>query len=264
MPIRILPPEVASQIAAGEVVERHTTSKVTRAEDLFHISTLGFCGEALASIASVSRLSPTSRPVGALAAACLQVVGGHIGQVQPVGAPPGTTVRVEDLFYNVPARLKFLKRQSTERRLIDTLVTRYALAFLGVRFSLIQDGRPALQTSGDGDRRAVLAALYGVGIARQMLEMLTKDEPLRMSGFISPLSLTRSNRREMLFFLNRRPVQDIMLGSAMVHGLSHPVDGGALSHHSALSGDAPGIGGCEHHPTKADRPARGSRHSHSK
>jgi len=197
-------------------VERHATSKITRAEDLFRIATLGFRGEALASIASISRLTLTSRVAQATAGARLQVEGGHVGQVEVVGAPPGTTVRVENLFYNVPARLKFLKSPATERRLIDTLVTRYALAFAEVRFSLTQDGRPALQTSGDGDRRAVLAALYGVDIARQMLEVLAEEEGLHLSGFISPLSLTRSNRREMLFFVNRRPVQDAALGTAVV------------------------------------------------
>lgn len=268
MPIRILPPEVASQIAAGEVVERpasvvkelienaldaaarhivirveeagqrlievsddgcgippdevplaverHATSKITQAEDLFRISTLGFRGEALASIASVSRLTLTSRTEQATAGVRLQVEGGRAGALQPVGAPVGTTVRVENLFYNVPARLKFLKSQATERRLIDTLVTRYALAFPEVRFSLIQDGRPALQTSGDGDRRAVLAALYGVEIARQMLEVLAEDDEVQVTGFISPLSLSRSNRREMSFFVNRRPVQDAALSTAVV------------------------------------------------
>ncbi len=268
MPIRVLPPEVASQIAAGEVVERpasvvkelienaldagarqiviqveqagqrlievsddgcgippeevplaverHATSKITRAEDLFRISTLGFRGEALAAIASVSRLTLTSRTQQTMAGVRLQVEGGRAGALQPVGAPLGTSVRVEDLFYNVPARLKFLKSQATERRWIDTLVVRYALAFPEVRFSLIQDGRVALQTSGDGDRRAVLAVLYGVDIARQMLEVLAEDEGLQVTGFISPLSLTRSNRREMLFFVNRRPVQDAALSTAVV------------------------------------------------
>ncbi len=93
------------------------------------------------------------------------------GTVEPAGVPVGTVVRVEDLFYNVPARLKFLKQDATERQQIDGLVTRYALAYPDVRFQLFHDGRPVLQTSGKGNRREVLANLYGVETARQMIEV---------------------------------------------------------------------------------------------
>ena len=268
MPIRILAPEVASQIAAGEVVERpasvvkelvenafdagaqrinitvegsgrrlievaddgsgipaqelplaverHATSKVSSAADLVRITSLVFRGEALASIGSVARLTLTTRVRGSATGAQFRVMGGQTGELQPAGAPVGTLVRVEELFYNVPARLKFLKSDVTERRQIDTLVTRYALAFPHVRFQLRQDGRLSLQTSGDGDRRVVLAALYGLDTARQMLEVLAEDDNLQIRGFISPLSLTRSNRREILFFINRRPIQDVTLTSALV------------------------------------------------
>ncbi|HNT23260.1 MAG TPA: DNA mismatch repair endonuclease MutL [Anaerolineales bacterium] len=268
MPIHLLPSEVASQIAAGEVVERpasvikellenaldakasqvsihvegagkrlveiadngcgipaaelalalerHATSKLERADDLFRIATLGFRGEALASIGSVARLTLTSRPAAAEGGARLRVEGGHVGQLELVGAPVGTVVRVEDLFYNVPARLKFLKQDATERRHIDELVTRYALAYPHVRFHLHQDGRPALMTSGNGDRREVLATLYGVDIARQMLEVISEEDGLRVTGFISPTSLTRSNRREIIFFVNGRPVQDASLSAALM------------------------------------------------
>jgi len=270
MPIHTLPPEVASQIAAGEVVERpasvvkelienaldagarhvrvtvegagqklievaddgcgipadelalaverHATSKLSTAEDLFAIRTLGFRGEALASIGSVARLTLLSRPGGAPAAARLRVEGGIAGDVETVGAPAGTLVRVENLFYNVPARLKFLKAEMTERRAIDTLVARYALAYPHVRFSLQQEDRAALQTSGNGERREVLAALYGVELARQMLAVDVRDESVALSGFISPTSLTRSNRREITFFVNGRPVQDTALATALIQG----------------------------------------------
>ena len=268
MPIHVLSPDVSSQIAAGEVIERpasvvkellenaldsgarhitiitagagqrlvevgddgcgiqtdelslavarHATSKLSSAEDLFHITTLGFRGEALASIGSVARLTITSRPADGAVGARLRVEGGQVGAVEPVGAPVGTVVRVEDLFYNVPARLKFLKHDTTERRLMDTLVTRYALAYPTVRFHLQQEGRPALQTSGSGDRREVLATLYGVEVARQMIEVLAGDEILQLTGYISPPTLTRSNRREITFFVNGRPVQDSSLIAAVV------------------------------------------------
>ena len=211
MQIHLLPPEVASQIAAGEVVERpasvvkellenaldarakhitirvesagrrlievaddgsgipndqislavarHATSKLQSAEDLFHIATLGFRGEALASIGSVARLTLFSRAGDSELGAQLRVEAGQVGVVGVVGGSPGTVIRVEDLFYNVPARLKFLKSDSTEKRHIDELVTRYALAYPMVRFHLFQDSRPTLMTSGNGDRREVLAGL---------------------------------------------------------------------------------------------------------
>ena len=268
MPIHLLSPEVASQIAAGEVVERpasvvkellensldsgaqlitirvegagrrlvevsddgcgipaeelalaverHATSKLSSAAELFQIRTLGFRGEALASIGSVARLTITSRPAQAATGARLVVEGGLAAKVQTVGAPVGTLVRVEDLFYNVPARLKFLKQDATERRRIDELVTHYALAYPQVRFHLYQEGKPALLTSGNGNRREVLATLYGVEAGRQMLEVISEEDHLRVTGFISPTSLTRSNRREIIFFINGRPVQDTALIAALV------------------------------------------------
>ena len=268
MPIRLLSPEVASQIAAGEVIERpasvvkellensldagarsiaitieeagkklievvddgsgipstelelavsrHATSKLARADQLFSISTLGFRGEAMASIASVSRMTVTSRVQSEQEGARLRVEGGIAGGSTKVGTTMGTTVRVEDLFYNVPARLKFLKSDTTERRAADVLVTRYALAYPGKRFKLSDGKNVVLQTSGDGDRRAILAALYGVDVAKQMLEVMSEEEGLRLTGFISPTSLTRSNRREITFFINGRWVHDVSLSTALL------------------------------------------------
>ncbi len=268
MPIHLLPPDISSQIAAGEVIERpasvvkelmenaldaratsisitisdagrrlievadngsgiasdelalalarHATSKLARAEDLFHIETLGFRGEALASIASVSRLTITSKVASSNAGARLRVEGGRAGSVEAVGAPAGTVVRVEDLFYNVPARLKFLKTPVTERRAIDALLTRYALAYPGVRFRLDEDGRVTLQTSGDGDRRAILATLYGVEAAKQLLEIHAEEADIKLSGYISPVALTRSNRKDITIFVNGRWVQDTPLTTALL------------------------------------------------
>ncbi len=268
MPIRLLSPDVASQIAAGEVIERpasvvkellensldagarsvtiaveeagkklievaddgsgipsdelelavsrHATSKLVRSDELFSISTLGFRGEALASIGSVSRLTITSRVQNEKEGARLRVEGGTTGRLTKVGTTVGTTVRVEDLFFNVPARLKFLKSDTTERRATDSLVTRYALAYPEKRFKLSDGKNIVLQTSGDGDRRAILAALYGVDVAKQMLEIQAAEEGFKLTGFISPTSLTRSNRKEITFFINGRWVHDISLSTALL------------------------------------------------
>ena len=195
---------------------RHATSKLIQSEDLFHISTLGFRGEALASIGSVSHMTITSRVSSAREGARLKVDGGVAGKVEKVGAPVGTVLRVENLFYNVPARLKFLKADVTERRAIDALVTRYALAYPNVRFKVTDGKQVTLQTAGDGDRRAILAALYGVEVAKQMLEVMDAGDGLSLTGFISPTSLTRSNRKEITFFVNGRWVQEFSLTTALL------------------------------------------------
>ncbi len=270
MPIRILPPEVASQIAAGEVVERpasvvkelvenaldagaddiriivknagrglievsdngrgipaeeihltvtrHATSKLSQAEDLFSIETLGFRGEALASIASISRTSISSRSVDQELGASLVVEGGKMSEVQPFGGPVGTTVQVENLFFNVPARLKFLKTDQTERRVINKLLARYAIAYPAVRFRFVLEDFLILQTSGNGNRREVLSELYDPQSARQLLEVIYKDQKISLTGFISPTNLTRTNRREMYFFVNGRPVQEAALSAAVIKG----------------------------------------------
>lgn len=268
MTIQILPDEVASQIAAGEVVERpasvvkelvenaldagassinikvegagkklievsddgcgislgemrialarHATSKLRTADELFWITSLGFRGEALASIASVSRMTLSSRTKDEKAGARLVVEGGKERSFDSAGLIIGTTVRVENLFLTVPARLKFLKTDSTERTQIDNLVARYSLAYPSVRFQLEQDGRPVLITPGNGDRREVLANLYGVDLARQMIEVLLRDDGIELTGYISPISITRGTRRDMTFFVNGRWVQDTALSSALM------------------------------------------------
>lgn len=304
MPIRLLSPEVSSQIAAGEVVERpasvvkeltensldagaknisisiadagrtlvevtddgsgipanelelaasrHATSKLARSEDLFHIATLGFRGEALASIGSVSRMTITSRVKNAKEGARLKVEGGVPGKLEKVGAAVGTVVHIEDLFHNVPARLKFLKADATERRAIDSLVSRYALAYPNVRFKVIEGKQITLQTAGDGDRRAILATLYGVDVAKQMLEVMAEEDGLSLTGFISPTSLTRSNRREITFFVNGRWVQEISLATALLQAYHTLLMVGRYPLTALFLQIAPGDVDVNVHPAKAE------------
>ena len=304
MSIHILAPEVASQIAAGEVVERpasvvkelvensldagsskitisvkqagkrlievaddgsgieseelsltvsrHATSKLTTADDLFHIDTLGFRGEALASIGSVSHLTITSRYSESDLGAQLQVDGGILSAVVATGAPVGTVVRVEDLFYNLPARLKFLKKDVTERRHIEEFVTRYALAYPAVRFQLRQDDRITIQTSGSGDRREVLASLYSVELAQQMLEVLAEYEQLSVTGFTSAISHTRSNRREITLFVNGRWIQDSALVTAVVQAYHTYLMVGRYPQAALFLEIPPEMVDVNVHPTKAE------------
>ena len=213
-------------IPAAEVplaVERHATSKLQTKDDLFAIRTLGFRGEALASIGAVAHLELVSRPPDAAGGMRLRTEGGHVGKPEPVGAPHGTVVRVRDLFFNVPARQKFLKAEETERRRILSLVTRHALAYPHVRFNLEQEGRAAFASSGSGDRREVLAAVFGLDVAREMIGVPPAEgRGSRVEGFISPPAVHRSNRREVTLFVNGRWVQDAALTAAVVqayHGL---------------------------------------------
>jgi DNA mismatch repair protein MutL len=293
MSIQVLPPDVASQIAAGEVVERpasvvkelvensldagarnigivikeagkrlievsddgigiqsdelsltvsrHATSKLSTAEDLFHIRTLGFRGEALASIGSVSHLTITSRHNESEIGAQLRVDGGRSSGIERVGSPVGTAVRVEDLFFNVPARLKFLKKDITERRHIDEFVTRYALAYPAVRFQLRHDDRITVQTSGSGDRREVLAALYSVEIAQQMLEVLAEYEQLSIAGFTSSISQQTGDH----FFHQWALGPGCCTGNSSHQGVPYLLDGGAFPAGIFLPKDAAGNGRCQ-------------------
>lgn len=275
MAIRILPPEVASKIAAGEVVERpasvvkelvenaldaaarhitvelldggkrlirvsddgegipsdevelafhrYATSKLSRIEDLYHITTLGFRGEALAAIAAVSRLTLITRAVGEPMGTRLHLEAGRIMQREAVGAPQGTVVSVENLFYNVPARLKFLKQESTERGHVSALVSRYAMAYPHVRFVLMQGHQEVLHTTGSGDLHVVLNEVYGIETASQMIAIEPPEEPLRpdlppitVSGYVGLPSLNRSNRNQIALFVNGRWIQDVNLTYAVV------------------------------------------------
>jgi DNA mismatch repair protein MutL len=295
MSIRVLSPEVASRIAAGEVVERpasavkelvensldagadeirvevreggrrlvrvvdngvgipageaalaferHATSKLRNADDLERIATLGFRGEALASIASVAQVMLLTRHVDEEVGSQLRVEGGHLLSQEARGAPPGTVVTVENLFYNVPARLKFLRQPATEAGRIAETVQRFAMAFPERRFSLVSDGRLVFQSTGSGRLHDVLVKVWGLDVGRQLVSvgsiesdppsldsslrgsakqspaagypLSTGGETPHVAGYIGLPTLSRSNRNHILFFLNRRAIQDRSLAYAV-------------------------------------------------
>jgi DNA mismatch repair protein MutL len=273
MPIRLLPPEVAGKIAAGEVVERpasvikelvensidagatevrveireggqrlmrvadngcgiaedqvalafarHATSKLTGVEDLVRIGTLGFRGEALASIAAVSQVTLLTRPREQSVGQHLRIDGGHIVHQEGRGGPAGTVATVEHLFQNVPARLKFLRKPQTEAGHIHTVITHYALAYPGIRFSLTTDSRQTFQSSGNGKLYDVLIAVYGLEVAEKMLKIANgqalgdQSHGSSVSGYVSTPALHRANRRYITLFVNRRWIQDRSLTYAV-------------------------------------------------
>ena len=301
MSIHLLPPDVASKIAAGEVVERpanvvkelvensidagateirveireggrrllrisdngegirsaevamaferHATSKLTTFDDLSRIATFGFRGEALYSIAAVSQLTLTTRHRSEEFGSQLRLSGGVLEQQSRAGAPVGTVVNVEQLFFNVPARQKFLRAPAAEAGYIASVLQRFALTYPDRRFSLISEGRLLLQSTGSGSLFDVLVKVYGLENARQMVRIGPPDresdagssrtgdssaadiefmadvaqpgltvnpEEIGVAGYVSLPSLTRSNRSNIEIFVNHRAIEDRTLTQAVV------------------------------------------------
>lgn len=201
-------------IPAAEVelaFERHATSKLGSAEDLWRITTLGFRGEALPSIASVAQVICVTRAAGEELGTELRIAGGELQARQPRGCSAGTSITVRNLFYNTPVRREYLRSEAAELSAISAVVQQYALAYPEVRFSLLLEGRLALQTSGDGDLRGVVVELYGLEVARQLLPVEAgageDEQAVRVTGLVSPPGLTRGSRGYLHLFVNRRALQ---------------------------------------------------------
>ena len=209
-------------IPAAEVAlafRRHATSKLETADDLEAIATLGFRGEALSSIAAVSRTTCTTRHASETTGTRLRIDGGAIVSQTSVGRPSGTELIVEDLFYNVPARRKFMRSAQTEKRHIDSFITRYAVAYPRTAFTAVHDGREVLRTPGTGDPREVLLSIYGADLGSSLLaiaEEFTADQTIRVRGFVGPTTVHRANRGYITVFINGRWVEDLRLTYAII------------------------------------------------
>ena len=197
---------------------RHATSKLRRAEDLAAIGTLGFRGEALAAIAAVSRLDIFSRVRGADSGASLHLEGGVPGEVTAAGCPEGTTVCVRDLFYNTPARMKFMKKDSAEGAAAAAVVTQLALSHPEVSFKLLRDGQEVLHTPGDGQLLSAIYAALGRDFAKSLLEVDGGSGDVRASGFVSSPAAGHGTRARQLFFVNGRLVKSQLLTAAVEEG----------------------------------------------
>ena len=266
--IRILAPEVAARIAAGEVIERpvsvvrelldnaldsgatritvevegggltllrvtddgrgippeqvelaferHATSKITAVDDLRHVRTLGFRGEALPSVAAAADVEVVTRVATEPVGVQVTYVDARLVRRQAKAAPVGTSFSVRDLFERLPARRKFLGQPGSEQRQITTLVSQYALAYPDVAIALVVAGRPVLRTSGDGSIRYAFAAIHDATTAAAMLEVEQDDGACRVSGLASPPALHRGNRSGISVFVNGRWVQSRPLTYAIV------------------------------------------------
>ena len=194
---------------------RHATSKLRTAEDLAAIGTLGFRGEALAAISSVSRLDIFTRERGAQSGATLHLEGGVPGEVTDAGCPEGTSVIVRDLFYNTPARLKFMKRDSAEATAISGLVTHLALSHPDISFKLLKDGEEVLHTPGDGALKSAVYAALGREFTLSLVDVRGRDGDMAADGFVTRPLNGRGTRAMQTFFVNGRLVKSQLLTAAL-------------------------------------------------
>ena len=194
---------------------RHATSKISTAEDLGAISTMGFRGEALAAISAVSRIDLLTRAEGDEFGTSVRVEAGNIMEVTPAGGPQGTTMIVRDLFYNTPARMKFLKKDSVEGGYIAGAVQRQALGHPEIAFRFIRDGKPELSTPGDGKLMSAIYAAMGRAAAKEMVEVSASSGGVKISGFVGKPTANRGSRSFQHFFVNGRYVKSRMMASAL-------------------------------------------------
>lgn len=270
LPIRVLAPDVATKIAAGEVVERpasvakelienaidagarqlrieirdgglqlvrviddghgiapeeletafqrHATSKISSTDDLFSIATLGFRGEALPSIAAVADVTLVTRPADQLVGSFIRMRDGLLVEQGKRGCAAGTMISVQNLFSNVPARLKFLNGSVNEGSRVANVISQYAMAYPEIKFSLVNNGRLAFQSTGSGELRDVLAKVYSVDVAAAMLPVIVEGDTqydITIHGYVSPPNVTRATRAYLSFFVNGRWIRSRLLSYAI-------------------------------------------------
>ena len=202
---------------------RHATSKLRTEEDLAAIRTLGFRGEALAAIAAVSRVEIATCQAGSAEGASLMLEGGVPGEVCPEGVPQGTTIRVKDLFYNTPARLKFMKKDSAETAAVNGLLQHLALSRPDVSFRFIKDGTEALHTPGDGKLSSAIYAALGREFASSLLEISGSGGDIRVHGFVTKPLFGRGSRSMQILFVNGRFIKSQLLTAALEEGYRNQI-----------------------------------------
>lgn len=215
-----------SGIAAEDVETaflRHATSKIRSAEDLDGVQTLGFRGEALAAISSVSRMEVLTLAQGEDVGTALTLEGGEVTARGDAGCPQGTTMVVRDLFYNTPARMKFLKRDSSEAAQVAGVVQRAALSHPEISFRFIKDGKTELHTPGDNSLRSVVYHIFGRETAAGFLEVASEYEDIKVKGFLTKPAFSRGNRTLQHFFVNGRAIRSKVLTAALEEGYKNAI-----------------------------------------
>ena len=198
--------------------ERHATSKIREASDLETVTSMGFRGEALASIAAISHVELVSKTAENEIGKKVEVKGGDIINVEDAGCPQGSTITITDLFYNTPVRYKFLKKDFTEAGYIEDVVTRIALVHPEISIKLVNSGKVIIQTSGNGDMKSVIYSIYGKDVAENVIDVNYTYEDINITGVVGKPVIARSNRSNQLFFVNKRYIKDKLLTSAAEQG----------------------------------------------
>lgn len=200
---------------AHKCIIRHGTSKISSVEDIFAITSLGFRGEAVPSIAAVSHMQITTRQASDDFATHLILDGGEITAEDQAGAPVGTTMEVSDLFYNTPARRKFLKSERTESSKISEIVTKLALANPAIAFTFTNNGRTTMKTGGTGDLRETIANIYGANVARDIFAITADQDGISLEGYVGKPSVLKSNRNWQTCIVNHRIVHNPLMFKAI-------------------------------------------------
>lgn len=198
--------------------ERHATSKIRKAEDLETVTSMGFRGEALASVASISKITLTSKTPENEIGHKIEIEGGKIINKEETGCPKGTTIVITDLFFNTPVRYKFLKKDFTEAGYIEDVVTRISLVHPEIAIKLVNTGKTIIQTPGNNDSKSTIYSIYGKDIAENILDVDYNYEDIHVTGVIGKPAIARSNRSNQLFFVNKRYIKDKTLTSAAEQG----------------------------------------------
>ena len=194
--------------------ERHATSKIRKAEDLDVVTSMGFRGEALASIAAIANVEMTSKTENQETGYKIIVEAGNVLDKQEVGCQTGTSIIVKNLFFNTPVRYKFLKKDYTESGYVEDVVTRIALVNPNIAIKLINTGKTVIQTNGNGDIKSVIYSIYGKDVATGIMPVDYIYEDIQISGVIGKPEIARSNRANQLFFVNKRYIKDKALSAA--------------------------------------------------
>ncbi|WP_251547202.1 DNA mismatch repair endonuclease MutL [Limosilactobacillus caecicola] len=201
-----------------EAFKRHATSKITSRQDLFRVQTMGFRGEALPSIASVADVVMKTATGNEQSGTMIHLHGGQVAECTAAAARRGTDVTVKELFFNTPARLKYLKSPHTELSRMVDIIDRLALSHPDVAITFTHDGKELFRSAGNGNLQQVIAAIYGVKVGRKMLPIHGKDNDFEVSGYISLPELTRASRQYLTITINHRYIRNFQLAKAVIAG----------------------------------------------